>query len=741
MFNFYFQNLGLNHKLLHAKYPVVRQYDQIDCGPAALLSVLKYYGGDASIVYTRELCQTDIKGSTMLDLVRAAKTLGLDASGATGEYEELMKESMPCIAHVVLEDGLQHFMVLYKIDSKGVIVGDPGKGLTRLSKDQFIEIWQQKAVILLKPKTDLYNYKPPGWVEWIVGYLKKQQAWIYQTLFLGIVYTILGLLTAIFVQWIIDRFIPEGDYGKIIYTGIFLLFLLIIRALAGYFRQRFLVVLNKRIDINVNSDFLSHIFRIPKKFFDTHKTGDITARINDSMRIQQAILLITNTTIIDGLVIIGSFAVMFYLAPILAWLALIMVPIYGLILASKTTRIKDEQNEVMKSHAQVESSYIDSLQGIDEILGFNVSTTFTTLNKSLFEFFQTKIERLRLTQANLSLSAELSGAILTISLLTIGAIWVIKDRLMLGQMMAAYSLLANILPAINSFVEANIALQGANIAAQRLRDILLVDREQSHGKLPFVMKEKLTVANAGFSWPKGRQLFRGLNLSLEKGKLLSLWGASGSGKSTLVQILQRKYPLLEGQLLVDETPVEHFDLSVYREYVAVVPQNIKLFNGTIADNIMVGRQISSFDEIIQMINRFGLDSFISRFDQGIFTLVGEDSRKLSGGEMQMLALIRALFDYPEVVIIDEGFSSIDIEIENLIFDTLKEYAKEHAVLIITHNLRTIAQTDYIYILENGSIVECGEPEDLIADNKSYFNQLWRLQQRNIVSVLQSAVNF
>ena len=715
-------------KLSKGKHLIVQQYDQIDCGPAALLSVLKYYGGDASLVYLRELCKVNVQGTTMLEMVNAAKSLGFEAYGATGEYEDLMKENMPCIAHVILETGLNHFIVIYKIDSKGVLIGDPGKGKYRLSKEEFLNIWKQKAVILLKPKPNLYTSTSPSWLRWIIGYLKKQESWIAQTLFLGIIYTILGLLTAVFVRWLIDRFIPEKDYTKIIYTGFFLLFLLIIRALAGYFRQRFLVVLNKRINIDINSDFLSHIFKIPKKFFDTRKTGDITARISDSMRIQQAILLITNTTIIDGLIITGSFVLMFYLTPILAWTSLIMVPIYAFILFSKIKKIKDEQNEVMKSHAKVESSYIDSLKGIDEILGFNVSKPFTLFNKNLFEFFQTRIEKLGLTRANLSLSAELSGTILTIFILTVGAVYVIRDKLMLGQMMASYSLLANILPAINRFVEANISLQGANIAAQRLRDILLVDKEKNTGKLPFIMRKKLTISNGVFSWPRSQPLFKGLTLSLEKGKLVSLWGKSGTGKSTLVQILQRKYFLSEGQILVDGTPAKEFDLTEYRKAIGVVPQEVKLFNGTIVENITIGRKITSYNEITYRIKQLSLDSFVSRFDQGLFTLLGEDGRKLSGGEMQMLALIRALYDYPEVLIIDEGFSGLDIEIENLIFKTLKEYARNHAVLIITHNLRIISNTDYVYILGNGVIVESGEPEKLALRDNSYFKKLLKLQE-------------
>ena len=715
-------------KLFKNRFPVVRQYDRVDCGPAALLSVLKYYGGNASLVYLRELCNVNTQGTTMLEIVNAAKTLGFNAYGAAGEYEDLLNENMPCIAHVVVENGLNHFIIVYRIDEKGIVAGDPGKGICKLSKAEFEKIWKKKAVILLKPGNDLYNYKPPNWFNWITSYLKEQESWVIQTLFLGIVYTVLGLLTSVFVRLLIDKFIPDKNYVKIIYTGALLFFLLSVRSLAGYFRQRFLVVLNKKINININKDFLAHIFQLPKKFFDTRKIGDITARINDSMRIQQAILLITNTTIIDGLIILSSFLFMFYFSPVLAWVSVFTVPIYTFILFSRTKTIKDEQNDVMKGYSLVESSYIDSLKGIDDVLGFCVSDKFSLNNIGLFGYFQDRIEKLGLTQAKLSFFADISGSVLTAFILIFGAVYVIKDKLMLGQMMASYSLLAGILPSINRFVGANISLQGANIAAQRLRDILLVEKERNGGKLQFKIEEKLTILNGAFSWPRSKPLLKGVTLSVEKGRLISMWGRSGTGKSTLVQIIQRKYSLSDGQVLVDNVPADKFDLFEYRKSIGVVPQEIKIFNGTIVDNITMGREIKNYDEIIRKIESLGLGTFISRFEYGLLTPIGEEGRKLSGGEMQMLALIRALYDLPEVLIIDEGFSGMDIEVENTIFTALRKYAENHAVMIITHNLRTISKTDYIYILEHGVITEQGKPEELLSNSDSHYNKLVNLQK-------------
>jgi len=719
-------NTIINRYKYWRKYPIIHQYDCIDCGPAALLSILKYYGGNASLSHVRELCNTDGQGTTMLDLVNAAKILGFSAWGAKGKYEELITNSPPFIAHVVSNTNLNHFVVIYKIDQKKILIGDPDRGLYQTKKNNFISIWKQNAVIIMKPKSFLYCEAPKSISSWIFGYVKKYETWIYQTIFLGFVYTILGLLTALFIQMLIDSLIPGHEFKKIIYTGIFLTVLLSLKALVNYARKKLLIELNKRININVNSDFINHVFRLPKHFFDTRKIGDITSRISDSVQIQQAITIITNTLIIDIFILIGSLILMYHLTSYLTLATFIMIILYLLILSFHEKRLKKKHGDVMKAYAKVESSYIDSLRGIDDINSFNVAKSFIINNQWLFEHFQFKIEHLNLIKIDLFLSVELSGTILSMIILTFGAIQVLRNQLMLGQMMASFSLLTNILPAVLRIFEANVTLQGAYIAANRLRDILLIKQEQSYGKQPFKIQKSLTLKNGKFAWPKSKVLFHNLEFTLEKGKMVSLWGQTGSGKSTLVQLLQRKYSLLQGQILIDKIPIEQFDLAEYRKLVAVVPQNIRIFNGTILHNITLGREVIDEKNILNKMYQFGLESFLSKFENGLLTLIGEDSRQLSAGETQILALIRALFDNPEILIIDEGFNTIDIKIEKLILNTIKEYANNHAVLIITHNPIIILQTDYIYILENGSISENTTPKQFLYQNAHYFADLIRV---------------
>ena len=201
------------------KFPLVRQYDQTDCGPAALLSVLKYYGGNDSLVHVRELCRTTGEGTTMFDLVYASDKLGFEVNGVKGDYEALLAEEMPCIAHVLLEDRQTHYMVIYKINEKSLLLGDPGKGLITLKRKDFEAMWTSRAVMLLKPTKMLYNKVPIHWLSWIFSYFKQESIWINQSVFFGIVYTVFGLTTAILIQLLIDDLIPSKDLFKIGYIG------------------------------------------------------------------------------------------------------------------------------------------------------------------------------------------------------------------------------------------------------------------------------------------------------------------------------------------------------------------------------------------------------------------------------------------------------------------------------------------------------------------------------------------
>ncbi len=704
------------------RYPVVRQYEQADCGPAALLSVLRYWGGDASLVHVRALAGTDTRGTTMLALARAARALGMEARGARGTYEDLKLEELPCIAHVIAEDGSPHYLVVYVLDERSVIVGDPAHGITRLAREAFERRWCSRAVLLLSATDQLVRSPPPHWLHWISAYFDRERSWLIQCLFLGASASILGLATAVFIQWLIDRFIPDRDTTMILLTGLILLALLFLRAGAGYLQRRFLVGMNERVSVHVSDDFLAHLFRLPLHFFETRRTGDITSRIADGIRIQKALLEMIGTAVVDGLLVLGSLLFLFVLAPPLGPVALATIPLYGMILLRATRSLERGQRSVMASYAHAESSYIDSLEGIETVLASNASNTFTRLNTSLNRTFQGRKKRLELTEAAIGLFTELAGGMLIMASLIWGSWLVIQDALRLGQLVAGYSLLAGMLPSIHRLVRTNVVFQEASVAATRFQDLLLVPREGAEGSRTFAMTRGLHLRDAGFEWPSGEPLFREVNITISPGRLTGLWGPNGVGKSTLTRILNRSYPLSKGSLLVDRTPAAEIPLEEYRRQVALVPEDVKIFNGTLAHNVLLGRAETGSPERLRLPDAFDMKTIHARFTRGWRTRIGEGGRRISTGESQLVGLLRALIDQPRILLVDEGLQSADVEISRMILDTLREYAESHAVLIISHDLRVLLRTDYLYLLEGGTIRDHAPPSELF-DRDPGFREL------------------
>lgn len=696
---------------LWRRFPLVRQYDETDCGPAALLSVLEYWGGSSTLVRLRELAGTDAAGTTLSGLARAAREVGFVARGVRGSYEALMEQRLPCIAHVVLDSGLQHYVVVYRATPTRVVVGDPGRGVHSLEREAFLRIWPSGVVLLLEPTERLASEPSPHWARWAFAYLRREESWLLQSIFLGVLFTVISLITAVFIQWTIDRFIPRRDRSLLLLSGAVLVALQLLRSAASALRQRFLVGLGARIHARMTEDFLTHLFRLPSRFFDTRRAGDIAARLEDSAILHSAALNVVGNAATDSLVLGGSLAFLFVIAPDLGWLLLAVTPAYAGLLLLFARRIRRDQDRALSAYGRLQSSYLDSLTGIEAIRAFRAWRPLAALNARLNESVQAAMERLGLTRASAAVLAELAGGVLATCVLVFGAVRVMGGEWVLGQMVAAYAVVAGVLPSVNRLVETYLSVQQASVAARRLFDLLLVEPEANPGARPFALEARLEIRNGCFQWPRGPALLAGLDLCIERGRLTGLWGPSGSGKSTIVRILERKYALAGGEVLADGIPCEAFELEDYRRNVVAVPEAAKIFNGTIADNLLLGRSPAALERLLARLHACGLSSFFDRFDAGLATVVGESGRQLSSGERQMIALARALLDEPAVLIVDEGIQTIDAEYARRVQRLLEEYAERNAVLLISHDLQLLARCDPVYVLQGGRAVRVA-PADL-----------------------------
>jgi ATP-binding cassette subfamily B protein len=237
------------------------------------------------------------------------------------------------------------------------------------------------------------------------------------------------------------------------------------------------------------------------------------------------------------------------------------------------------------------------------------------------------------------------------------------------------------------------------------------------------MVERLTspiqINNLSYSFPGRDSLLEGINLNLHKGKFITLLGESGSGKSTLLQVLQKFYSYDQGNIIMDNTDLRRISTTSWRDKLAVVPQQIKLFNGTVLYNITLSEDSEDYKRAAILCEEYGIDKFINNFPQGYGTLIGEGGINLSGGQQQIIAIARALFTKPQLLLLDEATSAMDRNTENFILDLLQSLKQEMMILMVTHRIKTASKSDYIYILNNKSITHHGIPEELLTSNNLF----------------------
>ncbi len=694
--------------------PLVRQHEPTDCGPTSLLTILRYWGGDTSLVEVRELALTDAQGTTLWGLKRAAEALGFEARGVRGSYDEVVsRQPFPCIVHLTSSEGDAHYAVWWNADAHRVSLGDPSAGPKTLQRREMERLWTSRAALLLEPTAQLRRAPPGSWIPWLAGYARGHGAWIVQSVFLGATGTALGLVTALCVQQIIDRFIPEGDPLMIAATGGLLLALLVLRTFLGHVRRGLLISLQCAVSSRMNQDFLARLFRLPLRFFESRATGDVTVRLAEAVRVQDALAEMLGTVIIDGLVVAGSLVLLAVLAPPLAVLALAAVPVYVTLLLGATWRLRDRQKETISAYSRVEVSYIDSLGGIEEVLGSGAGPVFAQANAGLFRAFQGSVERVGRIQSQIALLAESVGAATVLAALVWGALLTVEGRLRLGELVAGYSLLGGMLPSADRLVGAVGTFQEASVSAHRLLDVVLARPETLEGgRTPLRVTRELRLRDATVEWPPGRPVLEGIDLVVSRGRLTALFGPNGAGKTTLMRALARLIPLTAGRLLVDGAPAEEYALGEYRKRIALCPGSPRIFRGTLGHNVLLGRDPERLNGLTAWAAGFGLASFLTRFPAGWDTRVGEDGRRLSGGERQIVGFLRAVATTPEVLLVDEALGAIDGRLATVLMEALTAYAVGHAVLVVSHDAHVLDRSDHVYLLEAGRVRGEGRPGEI-----------------------------
>ena len=709
----------------------IKQHDITDCGAASLASVCAYYGLQFPVARIRQYAFTDQKGTNVLGMIEAANKLGLSAKGVRAQFEALEIVPKPTIAHVIVQGHLQHFVVIYHVKKKHIVYMDPSDGrMHKVTHEDFKRMWSGILILLEPEETFRQGNQKTSMTRKFFSLLSPHRSIMMQAIFGALIYSILGLSTSIYVGKITDYVLIDENINLLNLMSIIMIVILLIRTFVGAMKSILALKTGQRIDAALILGYYKHLLTLPQQFFDTMRVGEIISRVNDAVKIRNFINNVSLDLVVNIMILLFSVGIMFVYSWKLALVTLASAPLFLLIFWGFNKLNKKNQRRIMESSAELESQLVESLNSISTIKRFGIEGYANLKTENRF------VQLLKNTFRSIYGSIIAQGGIqfvstaITIAVLWLGSILVIENEMTAGTLMIFYSLINYVVSPIGSLISSNQTIQDALIAADRLFQIMDLEREQDEKqkiRLEADMIGNIHFENVSFRYGSRKEVFNGLNLEIEKGKTTAVIGESGSGKTTLISLLQHIYPIQSGRIRIGSYDIAQIDNKSLRRWVGTVPQQIELFAGTIIENIALGDLHPDMQRIVNLIEQLGLTQFIERLPNGYMTYIGEHGTSLSGGERQRIAIARALYKEPEILIFDEATSSLDSISERYVKETLDKLAKQgKTIIIIAHRLSTVKEADQIVVIDKGQVVETGTHRNLF-NSGGIYNRLWNEQ--------------
>jgi ABC-type bacteriocin transporter len=707
----------------------VKQRDNTDCGAACLASVAAYYNLKLPVSKIRQFAGTDKLGTNIMGMIEAAEKLGFQAKGAKGSRKSLDRIPLPAIAHIISENALQHYIVIYRVKKNRMLIMDPADGkMHRKSVDLFEKQWTG-IVVLLIPGNDFSPVsETTSNLKRFINLIRPHTDVMIQALAGAIVYTILGLSFSIYLQKIIDHVLQDGNIRLLNLLSVLMIVILLFQMVIGNFKSIFALKTGQLIDARLILGYYQHLLRLPQRFFDTMRVGEIISRVNDAVKIRAFVNEVALNIIVNVFIVFFSIGLMFFYNWKLALIIMGIVPVYMVLYFINNRVNKKWQRILMERSAGLETQLVESLNaagtikrfGLEQHFNFKIENSFILLLKAIF-----KSGKLGLLIGS---SIDFLNKLFTVFLLWAGSYYVIRRELSPGELFSFYALIAYFTGPAASLLGANRDIQDALIASDRLFEIIDLETDTSYNNkvelIPSMIGD-IEFHEVHFRYGSRPPVFQDLSLKIMKGRTTAIVGESGSGKSTMLSLVQNLYPLKAGKITIGGLDLNYISRNSLRKMISVVPQNIDLFAGSVIENISIGDPEPDMHRILEISNVLGLHDFIEKLPERYNTVLNEQGLNLSGGQRQRIAIARALYKNPEILILDEATSSLDPESEQKLQQALVWFRQQNkTIIIIAHRLSTIRKCEMIMVLQNGKLSEQGTHQELLSNNKSYTN-LWQ----------------
>lgn len=522
----------------------------------------------------------------------------------------------------------------------------------------------------------------------------------------------------------------EGNNDVLIFMVSIIIVTFLLKNLFNYLSMFFITFLKNGVIKDLRNEIYNKIVRLSMSYYSEKKKGDIVARISsDVLEIDNSFLIVFELIIKEPLMILFTLITMYIISPELTGFVIIFIPLSAIIISIVGKSLKRKSLRVQKEQGLFISLVDETLNGLKIVKIFNAenafSRKFAESTNRLYKFSNSVINRKNLA----SPLSELLGICSIAVILWYGGMMVLKENSLDASTFLVYLGLAyNILTPAKALSKASYRVKKAYGAAERVFQVIddnrFIKSNDNDASLED-FKSSVDFNNVSFSYEIG-DVIRNLSFKIEKGKTIALVGQSGSGKSTIANLISRFYDISDGEIKVDGKNIKEINLKSLRKLIGLVTQDSILFNDSIKNNLLIGKEDATDQEIVEALKIANAWEFVKELPNTIESNIGDSGNKLSGGQKQRLSIARAVLKNPPIMILDEATSALDSESEHLVQMALNNVMKNKTSLVIAHRLSTIQKADNILVLDKGKIIESGKHKDLM-DKGGIYTNLVRMQ--------------
>lgn len=723
------------------KFPIDRQLDIMDCGPACLKMIAKHYGRFYSLPYLRDKCGISREGVSLLDLSYAGEQIGFRTLSLKCTIKDLLERvPLPVIVHW----DSSHFVVVYKTRRKTgtIYVSDPAKGYIKYTSEEFARKWIKKkdanvgVLMAFEPGSEFYEKqiqetenKRKTFASFLT-YLRPYKKSFVHLCIVMLIVTLLQSLLPFISKAVIDVGIHTNDIHFINFVLIANITIYISILLSNMARDWILLHVTSRVNIALISDYLNKLMLLPITFFENKMTGDILQRANDHERIRNfvvnnslSMLFSTISFVIFGMVLLLYNKIVFLIFVVGSTLYILWV--MGFL---KLRKKLDWQYFELISKNQ--SYWVETISAMQDIKINNYEQPkrwkWENIQAQLYKVNTRSLQVNNLQNSGAQFIDNVKNLIITFFC----AKAVINGEITFGVMISTQFIIGVLNAPVAQFIGFMVNYQFAKISFFRLNEIhQLEDEHQNISENPVDLPDTKTITlnNVFFQYtPNSTPVLQSIYLQIPEKKVTAIVGDSGSGKTTLLKLILRLYKPTYGEILIGNLNINNVNLRQWRDRCGAVMQDGKIFNDTILNNIVLDAEKIDYLRLKKALDAANIAQEIERLPLGYQTKMGEQGRGLSGGQKQRILIARALYKDPDFLFFDEATNSLDTLNEQKIVEALDNVFKDKTVIVVAHRLSTIRKADQIVVMQNGTIVETGNHESLM-QQKGRYHQLIRSQ--------------